>query len=341
MNKFLKKLVENDCKLNGFNNNQEIIEQGLAPVLAISNPSTTLLKANLLEQSKYLNWQEKAIILFENFYKQNIKFLVLKGFAYSYLLYDQSHIRPYSDIDIFVHESDYDRAEKILIQLGYKKFQSRQGQFISYQNSFYDNNKIQATIDLHWQINNRIEFHQYFQFDQLIQTAIVIESPLMHFKTLNIIDAFILACCHYIGHRSEDRKHIWLYDLALLWHNMGCEIQKQAIQVAQQRQQSQIIHSVLNLLKSNFNNCIDANTFKTNAFENSQEYLHNRTNKVNDLKIKLKSIQGTKNKIKFISEYIFQSKNYVRNRYKLKSKTWVYLYYPRMWIEDSIKLFKK
>ena len=108
MNKYLKKLVENDCKLNSYVNDHEIIEHGLAPILALKSNSTTLQKANLLEQSKYLNWQEKAKVLFEELNNKNIKFIVFKGFAYSFLLYDQSHIRPYSDIDILVKESDYE-----------------------------------------------------------------------------------------------------------------------------------------------------------------------------------------------------------------------------------------
>lgn len=341
MSKLLKKLIEHDCKLNSFIDDQEIIEQGIAPIIVLNKPSITLQKANLLEQSKYLNWQEKAKILFEQLDLLGIKFLVLKGFAYTFSLYDNSHIRPYSDIDVLVDEADYKKTEKLLIELGYTKLLSRQGKFISYQNSFYDDSIHKTTIDLHWQINNRIEFHQHFQFERLYSAAIKIESQTINFKTLSPIDAFILASCHYQGHRPNDRKHIWLYDLALLWSNMSLELQTITLEVVHKRQQSQIVNSVLKLLQSTFINCIEATIENTNAQEETQKYLQHRNSKITDFKIKLKSIKGYKNKFLFLCEYVFQNKNYVKNRYKLNSNIWVYFYYPRMWIEDIFKLFKK
>lgn len=340
MNKFLKKLVNNDCKINTYTSNQQIIKQGLAPLLALNNTSTTIQKANLLEQSKYLNWQDKATVLFDNLNKNNIKFLVFKGFAYSFLLYNKSHIRPYSDIDIIVQEPDYLKAENLLEQLSYKRMPSRQGKFISFQNSFYDNNRPQTTIDLHWQINNRIELHQHFKFEQLYLNAIDIDSPPLNFRTLNQIDAFILASFHYQAHRPNDRKHIWLYDLALLWHNMDTETQSNCIEIAQQRQQINIVIAILNQLKHTFINCIEASTQNFKITEASQDYLKNRDRKVTDIKIRLKNIKGFNSKIKYLSEYIFQNKRYVQNRYRTQSKVWVYMYYPRMWIEDLFKLFK-
>jgi hypothetical protein len=224
--------------------------------------------------------------------------------------------------------------------LDFTKLLSRQGKFISFQNSFFDKSSPQTAIDLHWQINNRIEFHRHFQFERLYKSAIKINFQSTNFKTLSPIDTFILASCHYHGHRPNDRKHIWLYDLALISNDMNLETQEQTLTVAQQRKQSQIVNAVLIKLKSTFIDCINATTKNNLAEEQTQEYLLHRSHKISDLKTKLKSITGLKNKILFISEYIFQNKSYVKNRYKLKSNTWVYFYYPRMWIEDFLKLFK-
>ena len=340
MNKFLKKLVDNDCQIKNYTNNQEIIKQGLAPILANQIDSTTIQKANLLEQSKYLNWQAKAKVLFDCLNKHRIKFLVFKGFAYSFLLYDKSHIRPYSDIDILVQEFDYKKVEKLLQQLGYTLLPSRQGKFISFQNSFYDNNIPQTTIDLHWQINNRIEIHAHFQFSPLYLKAIDIDSPPFNFKSLNQIDAYLLACFHYQAHRPDDRKHIWLYDLALIWSNMDKETQNKCLQSAKKRQLTQIVNSILTQLKQSFTGCIEAQLEPIEDNEPSQEYLKHRNKKLTDIKNRLTNIKGLNNKIKYLSEYIFQSKSYVKNRYHTQSNVWVYFYYPRMWIEDILKLFK-
>ena len=340
MDKFLKKLIENDCVINKFTNNQEIIKQGLAPILARKNQSIPIQKSNLLEQSKYLNWQEKAKTLFDVLDKHKIKFLIFKGFAYSFLLYDKSHVRPYSDIDILIQEPDYEKVKSLLQQLGYNMVASRQGKFISFQNSFYDNNTPQATIDLHWQINNRIEIHKHFKFQTLYENAIDINLSQYSFKSLNQIDAFILACFHYQAHRPNDRKHIWLYDLALLWNNMDEEVKNTCIETVENKQQLQLVNATLNQLKQTFLNCIEADLSTGELNESSQSYLKDRDKKLTDVKNRLKNIKGFNNKIKYFSEYIFQSRSYVKNRYKTQSNVWVYLYYPRMWIEDIFKLFK-
>jgi len=340
MKKFLQKLLENDVKINNFSSDKQIINQGLAPLLATSKTSTTIQKANLLEQSKYMRWQEKALDFFQLLNQNNIKFIVFKGFAYSFILYDKCHIRPYSDIDIFIQESDYSKVEKILKDLHYFKMSSRQGKFISFQNSFYDNNNPPTTFDIHWQINNRLEIHQHFQFSTIYTNASKIKDEVFDFKTLSIIDAFILACFHYQAHRPNDRKHIWLYDLALLWYRMNSETQEKCIKIAKQINISQLVKNILIQLQETFPNCLNINLKIEYVNEYSQNYLKQRNKKITDIQFRLQNIKGLNNKIKYLSEYIFQSKNYVKNRYQVKSNFWVYLYYPRMWIEDIFKLFK-
>ncbi|MBL4772643.1 MAG: nucleotidyltransferase family protein [Alcanivoracaceae bacterium] len=341
MNEFLRKLIACDTKRQQYSTYKQIIHQGLAPIRALDSTSRSLQKANLLEIAKLQNWQNKAAQLFAELIKNNVKFLVFKGFSYTYLLYDESNIRPYSDIDILINKVDYYKVDNILTDLNYQCYPSRQGQFISFQNSFFDNHSPQTVIDLHWQINNRIEFHKHFQFADLYINAIYINSKNLQFKTLNHIDAFILGCFHYQAHRAEDRKHIWLYDLALLWHNMNRQTQTDCLTKAKARKQSTIIVSTLKQLNETFSNCLKVNDMVISQnTEATEDYLQVRNKKITDIKIRLKNIKGINNKIKFFSEYIFQNHEYMLRRYNLKSQRWVYLYYPKMWLEDLMKLFK-
>ena len=341
MNAFLQKLINNDSELKKFSTDREIIHQGLAPIIAQNSVSVTIQKANLLEKVKLQNWQERAEQLFSELSAGNIEFLIFKGFSYTYLLYNQSNIRPYTDIDVFIDQADYDRVSDILIKQGYQQHSSRQGQFVSFQNSFFDSNSPQTVIDLHWQINNRIEFHKNFQFVDLYKFAIVIETSVIQFKTLNLVDAFIVGCFHYQAHRVEDRKHIWLYDLAIIWKTMNSQQQTECFNKAQATNQSKIILSTLKQLNKNFVNCLNLDEIVANQHkEATEDYLLKRHRKITDIKIRLANIKGFGNKLKFISEYIFQKTDYVQHRYQLKSKNWVYLYYPKMWLQDLLKLFK-
>ncbi|MBL4659119.1 MAG: nucleotidyltransferase family protein [Alcanivoracaceae bacterium] len=341
MNAFLQKLINNDNKLKKFSADRQIIHQGLAPIMAQNSESITIQKANLLENVKLQNWQRRAKHLFSELCGENIRFLVFKGFSYTYLLYNQSNIRPYTDIDVLINQTDYDRVSDILIKLGYQHYPSRQGQFVSFQNSFFDGNSPQTVIDLHWQINNRIEFHQYFQFADLYKHALVIKTSAIQFKTLNLIDAFIVGCFHYQAHRVEDKKHIWLYDLAIIWNIMNSQQQTNCLNKAQTTNQSKIILTTLKQLNKTFINCLYLDEIVANQHkEATEDYLLKRHRKMTDIKIRLANIKGLRNKLKFLSEYIFQKTDYVQHRYQLKSKNWIYLYYPKMWLQDLLKLFK-
>jgi len=338
---FLSKLMARDAKLSSLTSEHEIIQQGLGPLLALSTQSLTLQKNNLLEQLKLQNWQQKSKVLFAEFSKQQINFLVFKGFAFTHLLYNHSHIRPYSDIDIIIDESDYKIVFDILTQQGYRQHPSRQGRLVSFQNSFFDNSSPNTVIDLHWQINNRIEFHKYFPFSELYESAIELDSKQFIFKSLDFVNAFILGCFHYQAHRPNDKKHIWLYDLALLWQKMDSSLQKSCLEKAKTSNQSNIVLNSLSLLQTTFTDCFDFDfDLSHRQDEATGYYLQLRTNKISDIKTRIQNIDGIRNKAKFIAEYVFQSREYVRNRYQLKSNKWVLFNYPRMWTEDVLKLFK-
>ncbi len=335
------KLIEHDSKLHSYDTHQQIIQQGLAPLVAQINQSTTLAKANLFEQAKLLNWQKKAEAFFSELNKNHIRFVVIKGFAYTFLLYRKSNIRPYSDIDVVIDPKDYSIVETILTKLGYQVYSSRQGKFVSFQNSFFDNGNPQAVIDLHWQVNNRIEFHQHFPFSDLYHSAQNLRVGLQNFKTPNNINTFIIACFHYQAHKPSDRKHIWLYDLALLWNSMDKVSKISCLEKSKFVQQSSIVINTLIHVSNTFNNCLEIDVNLTCiSQENTESYLQIDRRKYHDIATRLKNINGYKNKLLFLSEYLFQSRSYVKNRFHLKSKTGAILYYPRMWFEDFFKLFK-
>jgi hypothetical protein len=226
-----------------------------------------------------------------------------------------------------------------LRSLDYLQHSSRQGEFVSFQNSFYKQDSYRTTIDLHWQINNRIEFHKNFPFDKLYGDSNSLSFNSSVFQTPSLINSFIIGCFHYQAHRPEDRNHIWLYDLALLW--LQIKNKHNCLQLAKEKQQYHIVSIVLKKLNDLFGSLIEIKQLNLqNQNEATAVYAHTRKSKLTDIKTRLKNIKGFSNKLKFLSEYIFQSKDYVENRYQLKHRNYIYLYYPRMWIEDLLKLFK-
>ncbi len=337
----VSELIGNDSKLSNFTQSSHIINQGLAPIVSILNPALELQKANLLQQVKYLNWVSKSKVLCELLNQHKIKFIIFKGFAYNFTLYHQLPLRPHSDIDIFVEEKDYKILENLLLQHHYKVVSSRQGRFISFQNSFYDDNKINTVFDIHWQISNRTEIHPYFQFEKLYKLSSTIDTSEFSFQTLDSIHTFIYACFHFQAHRPEDRKHIWLYDLALIWKGLTTEEQKKSLNLSLHYNLYDLIGGTLQTLNLTFCELISFQALNAKPFSFHSNYLKTRSVKWSDFFQRLKQLKGFKNKTIYLSEYLFQNKHYVQTRYKLLSTRWIYFYYPRMWFEDIIKLIKK
>ncbi len=339
MNEILQRLVTSDTLIHQFSDDNEIIKQGLAPLLTTNHSSLKLQKACLFEQSKHINWNQQAQNLFNELHERSIKFLVFKGFAFTHQLYNNTWIRPYTDIDIIISKKDYEPTVQILESLEFIQHSSRQGQFVSFQNSFYKTDSYKTTIDLHWQVNNRIEFHCHFPFDKLYNESIQLSFNSTVFRSPSIINSFIIGCFHYQAHRPEDRNHIWLYDLALLWIQM--KNKNNCLQQAKETQQHHIVSIVLNRLNDVFGQLVEINQLGLqDQNEATAVYSQARKSKLTDIRIRLKNINGFSNKLKFFSEYVFQSRGYVQNRYQLKHRTYIYLYYPRMWLEDVLKLFK-
>jgi hypothetical protein len=337
----ISELINNDSQLSKFTQASHVINQGLTPIVSILNPSTELQKANLLQQVKHLNWVSKSKMLCKLLNQHNIKFIIFKGFAYNYTLYQQLPLRPHSDIDIFIDEKDYKVFENLLLNLNYNVVASRQGRFISFQNSFYDGNKINTVFDIHWQISNRTEIHPYFQFEKLYKSSSTITSSDFSFQTLDSLHTFIYACFHFQAHRPEDRKHIWLYDLALIWRGLTINEQEKCLNLALRYNLYDLVGGTLHILSSTFGKLITFNSINERPFKFQSNYLQPRNLKGGDFLQRLKNLKGVKEKALYLSEYLFQNKHYVQTRYKLRSTRWIYLFYPRMWLEDIIKLIKK
>ena len=65
-----------------------------------------------------MKWKAgKSLRLFE---RHSIPYLILKGFSLVDQIYEDSGIRPVSDIDIYIYPSDYARVHEILVKAGYR-----------------------------------------------------------------------------------------------------------------------------------------------------------------------------------------------------------------------------
>jgi len=89
---------------------------------------------------------------------QGIEVVSFKGVVAAQLIYGQLSMRNFSDIDLFVRQSDHQRTERLLVENGFRITHRHDDAF---QSGLRDDNK-RVNIDLHWGIPPRelnLAFH--------------------------------------------------------------------------------------------------------------------------------------------------------------------------------------
>ena len=72
------------------------------------------------------------------------------------------------------------------------------------------------TIDLHWNLLHYYGIQRDNGFGDVFGRAVTVEMPSLIFRTLDRVDALIYSAIHLMLNHSEDRRLIWICDIAFL-----------------------------------------------------------------------------------------------------------------------------
>jgi hypothetical protein len=159
-------------------------------------------------------------ILLGAFEEKGIRPLLLKGAALSHMHYPRAGLRPRCDTDLLVPESQKEVAAALMRELGFQPLYEADVDQISAQMSWLKpgGTGVECNYDLHWRIsNNDRRFARVFSHEHLSARAVDVHAMGEHARTLEPVDALVLACMHRAGHYSHSGDRlIWLYDIHLL-----------------------------------------------------------------------------------------------------------------------------
>ena len=165
--------------------------------------------------------------------------LLMKGAVLGCSVYGSPGQRPRTDTDLLIRETDVDGSLAVLGRLGYEVAAGDTGSTLHYQ--LFASRKLpngQAHgVDVHWRINNRLEFARLFDFDELRSRAL----PLSPFGPaalgLGLSDSLLLACLHRVGHlnEGEPERLIWLYDIHLLVEHLDGAVEQEFITLMREK----------------------------------------------------------------------------------------------------------
>lgn len=185
-----------------------------APVMA------GLRQRALKEAAAEMAWDADLETLLAAFEGKGIRPLLLKGAALSHTHYPRAGLRPRCDTDLLVPESQKDVAAALMRELGFQPLYDADVDQINAQMSWFrsSGSGVKCVYDLHWRISsNDRRFARVFSHERLSARAVPVPALGVHARTLETVDALVLACMHRAGHYSHSGDRlIWLYDIHLL-----------------------------------------------------------------------------------------------------------------------------
>ena len=236
----LAELIKDNDALNNLSVDQahQTIQQGVAGLLyqrslqsqekqknlqQANKPSDSyeiLRKSALISEATAIVRLDAVLALNELAAADKVKVLLMKGFAFGYQIYPNAGSRASSDVDILIDKADVDVVKTIFEKLGYTIELPEEQSLLSFQFSALKQSNTGHTIlfDIHYRINNRLQYDRYFDFDTLYDNAFVINKLSQPIKVLNFSEAYTFLCVHLQGHflQGDPIKLIWLYDIHLL-----------------------------------------------------------------------------------------------------------------------------
>lgn len=271
--------------------------------------------------------QRALIELFNAFANQGLTRSVLfKGSALAYSLYPQPWLRPRTDSDILIEQSDLAQFEQIFNKLGYQKLFAIEGKHISYQSTFSKHlaGKSAINIDLHWRINNRQILAQCFSVDQLLESNSQLNSLSKNINIPSTVDSLLIASLHRLGHHLNDERLTWLYDIHLIASDLSNDDWQAVIKKSEQKQLAAITLDALTLCHTLFATELDKNalvqlqTLSLNK-EPSQLFLQRDLPEWRYFWHDLSAMESLTEKLRLIMENVIPSPAYVRQQMNTKS----------------------
>lgn len=160
----------------------------------------------LLNLSRNLILQERAVEIFKELKRMGIDFLLLKGVYFAYAVYPDIGLRPMADIDILIEYSDLEEVCSFFSHSGYQELSRPEQKIYGCDATFLS--PANLAIDIHW------DLCQYERFKGIInitedfwERAVEFDLDGMRARTLSVEDHILYVALHYcLVHLCEDIK---------------------------------------------------------------------------------------------------------------------------------------
>lgn len=323
------------------------IEHGVAGLLSESlqnnsshnkTPLTNLAKDYDIHNSRrltLLDFQYQLVL--QALHKNNIRFIVLKGFALAYSIYSRPSLRTRSDVDILINPDQQGELKQVMSQMGFTNPRGWQPNAILSQFSMRKKitDGLNVDFDIHLKISNDVSLQSLIQLEEVLPLANT--TSLNDVPLVNVNHGIIHAAIHLLHHRNvgDKVKLIWLYDLKLLCEALTDEQQQQLKQQVEQKGIGKLVHFALGVADEMFNSAALKEVMMVVATcksDNKFDYLILIDNKTTQFKRALAKRKTLREKWRYCQEILFPPAAEITAKYGEKKTAWLPFYYlKRAW----------
>ncbi len=194
----------------------------------------------------------------------NVDVIILKGLTLAETVYPDIALRPFSDVDILIHEKDIKRAQKKLAELSYEPLFGYTPEFT--EQFYYEiayANKSGFLLDLHWNLF-RLPYSRYIDMDSFWENSRRLSLDDMEFSIFAPEDLLIYLCLHFSKHfANEIFRLIWLVDISEIIHRYNTTLDWEYItEKALQYKVRSSIRYALNITRDFFDVYIPSSVFE-------------------------------------------------------------------------------
>ena len=258
-----------------------------------------------------------------------VPFLVLKGAALAYLIYDQPWHRTRNDTDILIKPCDKARVFAVLHSLGYVKETTLPGALVMAESAFTTTDEfgLTLTFDVHWRLNNNWRLAALSTFEELSADRLQVPNMPTGTYTCNTIWAILIAAMHRCAHlnypayelngfrRVEADFTLWTYDVHLLSLKLSPGDWQQMAQIAIERKFGHLLWAMLKRSEVLFKTPIPGDVMTMLLQAPDQLSADAFKGGLNAAWQSFKALPGCADKAAFIWQQLFPSRDYMRQQF--------------------------
>lgn len=318
------------------NNELSLKEHGLYPL--ICSKTTSKKQEALIYELTYKVKIEKLKKLIEKLDNEKVEYVLLKGIVLANTVYEEAFNRPFSDIDILIHEKDSSKIKNIFKDLNYynpsgKDYIHSYAQFTRRLNI---SKNLNLDIDVHLALIGNLTIRSILNTDEIIDEKKQLE---IEFKKFNVISKPYLllhSCIHYNQHKikADFIRLIWIVDTTRIIDSMSETEIKNFIDLVNNKGLKKTVTNTLLYVERTMNNFnskkITSLLFETSKAETS--FLKPRKN----FEYHLVQLLETKNIYKslcLIREKLIRPRKFLLLKYGYFPKIYYVYYYIRSFFD--------